>query len=128
MKGPDRESLSLWKFLKIGNQFLQRLQGTLLQNWILQIVCLENKFVDDSKAVLKKIISEYISSSNYNVDDDDDITFEEDECLGSLMKSATVIVGSRDSDLWCLIFTETRKIRLNTYFLGSLFLRKYYIG
>ena len=52
--------------------------------------------MDDSKAVLKKIISDYITSSNYNVDDDD-ITVK-DECLGALMKSATVIVSSRDSD------------------------------
>ena len=51
--------------------------------------------MDDSKAVSKKFISEDISS-NYNVDDDD-ITVK-DECLGALMKSATVIVSSRDSD------------------------------
>ena len=52
--------------------------------------------MDDSKAVLNKIISEEIFS-NYNVDDDD-INIKVDECLRALKKSATVTVGSSDSD------------------------------
>ena len=52
--------------------------------------------MDDSKAVLKKIISGDISN-NYNVDDVD-IDVEVDECLGALNRSASVIVGSSDSD------------------------------
>ena len=51
--------------------------------------------MDDSKAVLKKMISEEISS-NYNIDDDD-INIKVDECLKALKKSATVTVGSSDS-------------------------------
>ena len=122
MKGPDRESLSLWNFLKIRNQFLQRLQGTSLQNWILQIVCLENKFVDASKAVLKKIISEYISSSNYNVDDDD-ITVEEDECHGALMKSASYRKQQR---LWLMVsyLYRDKKNTFEHIFLRFSFLEK----
>ena len=52
--------------------------------------------MDDSKAVLNKIISEEIFS-NYNVDDND-INIKVDECLRALKKSATVTVGSSDSD------------------------------
>ena len=63
---------------------------------MLKIVCSENKFMDDSKAVLKKIISGDISN-NYNVDDVD-IEVEVDEYLGALNRSASVIVVSSDSD------------------------------
>ena len=59
------------------NKEINICKGTLLQNWILKIACLEDKFLDDSKAVLKKIISVNISS-NYNVDYDD-INIEVDE-------------------------------------------------
>ena len=52
--------------------------------------------MDDSKKVLKKSISEDISS-NYNVDDDD-INVEVDECLGTLKKSVSVTVDSSYSD------------------------------
>ena len=51
--------------------------------------------MDDSE-ILKKIISEEISS-NYDVDVDD-INIKGDEYLRALKKSATVTVGSNDSD------------------------------
>ena len=63
-------------------------------NFILKIVCPENEFVDNSKVVLKEIISEDISC-NYNADDD----------ILEPSKTTKTIVGSSDSDKWCLTFT-----------------------
>ena len=56
-------------------------------NFILKIVCPENEFVDNSKVVLKEIISEDISC-NYDADDD----------ILEPSKTTKTIVGSIDSD------------------------------
>ena len=53
--------------------------------------------MDNSKAVLKEIISEDVSCT-YDADDDATIVSE-------LSETATVIVGSSNSDYLCLIFT-----------------------
>ena len=50
----------------------------------LHIVYPENKFVDQSKAVLKETFSKYISW-DYN-EDDDDISVEKNQCLSAPQK------------------------------------------
>ena len=51
--------------------------------------------------ILKRSLDIIISgdiSSNYDLDNDDDINFKVDDCLVALKKSSTVIVGSSASD------------------------------
>ena len=74
--------------------------------------------MDISKAVLKKIIVEDISS-NYNVGDDD-INGEVDEWIGALKKSGPVIVGNSDSNQWSLLHRKEKYIFLMFYVLEKV--------